>query len=252
LRQPLADYGVHTAQVNRLEGVLAQEPCDRSRVRALLEQMLAAGDNRGALTRAATFSAKCGDEPKLREVTYGAHQRLGELDQAASDLTALIALFPANPYYHAWYGAILEQQGNLDGAASELRQALVLYPAATDIPQDLANVYERQGKFCDATVPLEGVLFRYVDKPFSANVKARIAALEEKGACTPAGAGVRVRPRSSQRNVRDQGPPLGRGDRLLGRRHGRELPHDRAAGGGPTSPRSHHAPEGELRSARPS
>jgi clan AA aspartic protease (TIGR02281 family) len=183
------DYGKRASDVDSLEADLAKEPCDRPKVLSLLERMVTAGNNRGAIDRAAAFFTKCGDEPKLRDWTHLAHKRLGELDKAAGDLTKLIEHSPTHAYYRAWRAAIYEEQGNLAGAAEDLEKALSLYPAATDIPLNLATIYEKQGRFCDATVPLEGVVFRYSDKPFVANVRARLAALDRKGACTPAGGG---------------------------------------------------------------
>src|SRR5581483_5517601 len=101
--------------------------------------------------------------------------------------TKLIEANPTHAYYHAWRGGLYEEQGNLDGAAEDLRRALALYPGATDIPLSLSAVYEKQGKLCDATVPLEGVVFRYGALPFAAGVRARLADLERQGACAANG-----------------------------------------------------------------
>jgi aspartyl protease family protein len=189
--EPPYDYGALADDVAKLEGVLAKEPCDRPTIFALLQKMLSARNSGGVLRRAAAFSAKCGEEPKLLDFTYLAHQRLGELDKAVAELSRRIEQSPANPYYLAWRGGLYEEQGNLDLAVEDLQKAMTLYPAAIDIPQNLASVYEKQGKFCDAIVPLEEVAFRYDGHAFATGVRSRVTALEQKGVCT-AGRGGRV------------------------------------------------------------
>lgn len=181
--KPRYDYGALSGPLGKLEAELAQEPCDRQKTQELLRGMLAKGDHRGVVDRAATFTTKCGDHPPLREMTYVAHQRLGELDQAAADLSALIEHSPQMPYYYAWRASIYEEKRDFDRAAEDLRQALARYPAAVDIPQRLADIYERQGKNCDAVVLLQQLAFRYEREAFAAGVRSRVEGLERKGAC---------------------------------------------------------------------
>ncbi len=187
--QPPYDYGRRAGEVGQLEVALAREPCDRQKAHDLLKDMLAAGNSRGVIERAAAFGAKCGDYPPLREQTYAAHQRLGELDLALADLGALIEHGPKMPYYRAWRATLYEEKGDFERAAEDLRQALSLYPAAVDLPQRLASIYERQGKPCDAVTLLQQLAFRYGQEAFAAGVRARVEGLEQQGACAAATAG---------------------------------------------------------------
>jgi aspartyl protease family protein len=191
--EPRYDYGAVADDVARLERALEKEPCDQQNIALLLEQMLVAGDDRGVIGRAAAFSSKCRDESRVTELTYAAHERLGELDQANAELTRLVETTPRHPYYPVWRARIRERQGNLDGAAEDLQQALVLYPAATDIPLSLATILEKQGKPCDAIAPLEGVVFRYPNEGFVVGVRARLASLDDKGCAKTGGARVTIR-----------------------------------------------------------
>jgi clan AA aspartic protease (TIGR02281 family) len=161
--------------------------------------MLAKGDHRGVVDRAAVFTTKCGDHPPLHELTYVAHQRLGELDQAAADLSALIEHSPQMPYYDAWRASIYEEKRDFDRAADDLRQALARSPAAVDIPQRLADIYERQGKDCDAVVLLQQLAFRYEREAFAAGVRSRAEGLERKGACAAGASFVAIPRKTSER-----------------------------------------------------
>jgi clan AA aspartic protease (TIGR02281 family) len=177
------DYGRRTNTIGKLEGQLGNEPCDHPKQIALLEQMLAAGDNRGVLDRAAAFTEKCGEEPKMCGSTYLAHRRLGETDQALADLERLIDASPRAPSPLVWRATLREERNELDRAVEDLQRAWLLYPAATDIPMSLARIYERQGKLCEASVPLQELVFRYPNERFAAGLRERLTALNEQGAC---------------------------------------------------------------------
>jgi clan AA aspartic protease (TIGR02281 family) len=181
--EPPYDYGEHAPKIRRLEADLAKEPCDRRKAEELLDAMLDAGDNRGAIHRADAFWVKCGADDELRRYTYQAHQRLGEWDDAVADATVLVEADPYSGYYRAWRGRVYQDKGDLDHAADDFREALLLIPDLVDLPLNLATVYEKQGRPCDAAVPLQQLVLYYPNKPWTAGINARIADLETKGAC---------------------------------------------------------------------
>jgi len=60
---------------------------------------------------------------------------------------------------------------------------LLLKPRLRDLPINLANVYERQGKTCDAIFPLEQLVFYYPGSSNLGTIRARIGELASKGNC---------------------------------------------------------------------
>jgi aspartyl protease family protein len=181
--EPPYDYRAATADVRRLSGELQKEPCDRRKIVELSEIMLRAGDGRGTLRRADAFFLKCGDHPRLRWVTYEAHKRLGEWDQAAAEATKLIDDNPYDADFRGWRGLAYEQKGDLEHAAADFQQALALKPQLSDVPVNLAGVYERLGRPCDAILPLEQAIFYHPEARNIAGIRARVADLEAKGSC---------------------------------------------------------------------
>ncbi|APR85816.1 Hypothetical protein A7982_11165 [Minicystis rosea] len=177
------DYGAATADVRRLSEQLDKEPCDRRKIIELGEAMMRAGDNRGTLKRADAFLQKCGDYPRLRWLTYEAHKQLSEWNEAAAEATKLIESSPYDADFRGWRGIAYEQKGDLDRAADDFRQALLLKPRLGDLPINLANIYERQGKPCDAIFPLEQAVYHHPDARNVGAIRTRIDGLMEKGGC---------------------------------------------------------------------
>jgi aspartyl protease family protein len=181
--EPPYDYRGAAADVRRLSGELEKEPCDRRKIIELGEIMLRAGDNRGTLRRAEAFFLKCGDFPRLRWLTYEAHKQLSEWDQAAAEAGKLVDNNPYDADFRGWRGLAYEQKGDLEHAAGDFQQALALKPQLLDVPINLADVYERMGKPCEAIFPLEQVIFYHPDVRNVGALRTRVAALEAKGSC---------------------------------------------------------------------
>lgn len=180
---PPFEYGIATQNVQRLRGQLGREPCDRRVILELAEAEFRAGDHRGVLFHAAAFFKRCGDFPRLRWVTYEAHKQLSEWRQAAEDASLLIASDPHDADFRAWRGLVHEQTGDLAHAAEDYRQALMLRPQLRDLPINLANVYEKQGKACEGILPLAQLMFYAGDAPGAAGVRSRILSLESRPDC---------------------------------------------------------------------
>jgi tetratricopeptide (TPR) repeat protein len=182
-REKPFDYGVHASEVRAQTEEADREPCDRKRVLTLTETQLKAGDNRGALKRADAFFRRCGAWPRLLWVTYSAHERLSEHELAIADATKLIEQDPNDKDYWWWRGAAYREKGELEKAAADFQQSLTVEPALLGIPFDLANVYERLGRPCDAMKAIEQFLVYHPDVRDRARVDERLERLNKMGKC---------------------------------------------------------------------
>ncbi len=177
------DYGTGAAEIHRLEGQMAKEPCDWRKIIELGEATLRAGDGRGTIRRAEAFLQACGEYPRLRWLTYEAHKQLSEWDQAAAEAGKLIESDPYDADYRGWRGLVNEQKGDLDHATEDYRQAIELKPRLGDLPINLANLYERQGKPCEAILPLSQVVFYHPEATNLGALRARVEALGARPEC---------------------------------------------------------------------
>ena len=180
---PAFDYRLAAPNIERLRAQLAKEPCDRRAVLELADAAFQAGDHRGALFHCERFFKRCGDYPRLRWITYEAHKQLSEWKLAADDASNLIASDPHDADFRGWRGLVYEQTGDLEHAAEDFRQALLLRPELHDLPINLANVYEKQGKACDAILPLAQLVFYAGEIQGVAAVRSRILSLEARPEC---------------------------------------------------------------------
>jgi clan AA aspartic protease (TIGR02281 family) len=170
-------------QIIRLREAVANEPCDRVRIVHLADKLLTNGDSREVLSAAARFFERCGDHPRLRWSTFEAHKRLGQWDASIAEATKLIADDRFDRDYWAWRGLVYETKGDFAGAISDYRQALSLEPRLAGIPFNLANLYERTGRGCEAIFPLEQFLHHHPAIEGASQVRQRIIGLYESGRC---------------------------------------------------------------------
>jgi clan AA aspartic protease (TIGR02281 family) len=169
--------------VARLRAQVQREPCDRRRIVELAERTLRAGDGRDTLNQAETFFRKCGEHPRLREISYQAHKQLSQWSGAAADAGKLIELDPQDANYRGWRGLVYEESGDLLRAAEDYEQALLLKPHLADLPMNLAAAYEKLGKPCSAILPLAQVVTYYPEARNVDSIQARIARLASMGEC---------------------------------------------------------------------
>lgn len=169
--------------VARLRAQVQLEPCDRRRIVELAELTLGAGDSRETLSQVDTFLRKCGEYPRLRELSYQAHKQLSEWAGAAADAGKLIELDPQDANYRGWRGLVYEQSGDLARAAEDYEQALLLKPHLADVPMNLAAAYEKLGKPCSAILPLAQVVTYYPEARNVDAIQARIGRLAFMGEC---------------------------------------------------------------------
>jgi clan AA aspartic protease (TIGR02281 family) len=170
-------------ETDRLRRAVAREPCDRGRIVELANRLATTGSSREALEAAAGFFRRCGDHPRLRWITYGAHRQLGEWDAAAAEATRLIDQDRYDRDYWGWRGLVYEAKGDHPRAIADYRQALALAPDLLGVPFNLANLYERTGRPCEAIFPLEQFLHHHPAVPNAGQVRQRILALHDSGKC---------------------------------------------------------------------
>lgn len=166
-----------------LEAALASDPCDRDAIVALAKAKYAAEDNRGGVDRSAQFFAKCGEHEVLRSMSLAAHKRLGELNAALTEADVLVAADGANKDYRSWRASLYEQTGQLERAAAEYRIAITTSPDVIGIPTNVAGVYERLGRPCDAITPLEQLVYHH--PVGTEGPRRRLIALYESPSCAP-------------------------------------------------------------------
>jgi clan AA aspartic protease (TIGR02281 family) len=171
------------AELSRLRKEQAKQPCDRGKIIRLGDALLDQDQNREAVEAAQSFWQRCGDYPRLLWITQIAHRRLGNFQEALKDSTRLIDSQPRNRNYWAWRGHIHEEMEDWPKAISDYRQALTLEPSLVDIPFDLADIYERLGRPCEAIFPLEQVLHYNQNLRNRSQIRQRIVSLYESGKC---------------------------------------------------------------------
>jgi tetratricopeptide (TPR) repeat protein len=177
------NYGLKAPHIKKLRQQLAKEPCDRTKGVEYVQALFAAEDWRGTLQSAEDFIARCGKFPQLRSLTYSAHMRLSEFDQAIGDATELIESTPGNGGYWVWRAQAHESKQESDKALADFEQAFSLQPTAFQVANHLASAYERRKRPCDAYF----VLLEHVKQnPHVAgqpDFEARLLQLVDQGKC---------------------------------------------------------------------
>lgn len=176
------DYGGRLAKVKGLVDVLDKEPCDKGRTVQLLDEMVGAGDYRGALKRADAFFARCGDLPRARWLTYEAHKRLSEYDAAIGEATKLIDSDRYDRDFWWWRGNAYSLKGDHDKALADFQEVQKLCPNCT-VGWQIADAVEKLGRPCEGIAPLEQVATAHPDASDIDQLKRRIAILKERPEC---------------------------------------------------------------------
>jgi tetratricopeptide (TPR) repeat protein len=142
--------GPEHRQIDALIQALDERPCDRARSVELGEALVREGDFRGALRRNDEFFHRCGPYARLLWVSFSAHRYLGEYPAAVDIAGELIERNPGDGNFRWWRALAYESMGELEPAAADYQEALRLEPRLDRIPFNLADVYERMGRACDA------------------------------------------------------------------------------------------------------
>jgi tetratricopeptide (TPR) repeat protein len=184
-RVPAFDYGAETPQIMRLRARVEAERCSQRATLEYDEALVAAGDLRGALADTDAYFTRCGDWYRLRWVTYGAYEHLGQHAAAVSEATKLIAHNPDDKDYPWWRGLAYEEMGRLDEAIRDYRRTLELAPDIDRIPFNLASVLEQKGQHCAARAPILQFIAFHPDFAQHPDVKERLERLRILGHCPP-------------------------------------------------------------------
>lgn len=161
---------------------LEKEPCDRQKIVAFCDELITEGEPRYCLVRANRFFEKCGDYPRLRWATYSAHKRLSEWDKAIEEASKIIEAHPDDSDYRWWRGIAYESKGDWAQAAADYEQTIAIEPKKSSIPYNLADMYRKLGRPCDAIFPLEQLIFYHPNN--NDNARRRLTDLYDDPKCT--------------------------------------------------------------------
>ena len=177
------DYGQHRAAVMKAREKIVAERCDRSATIEYEEALLRSGDNRGTLADVDGFIAKCGDWYRVHWTAYTAHQRLSEHLAAVTEAGKLVDHRPDDADYRWWRGLAYEEGGQIDQAILDYRMSIQLNPRITNIPFNLADLLERQGKRCESLAVVEAYVAEYPRESDDQALVARLKRLRTGDVC---------------------------------------------------------------------
>ena len=177
-------YGKASFDIMELETAIEKEPCDKQKVLALAEAYLRAEDPRRCLALSTQYADKCGDWPRLRWTRYTAFKRLSQYDKAIAEASLLIESSPYDHDYWWWRGQAHEEAKHFDEAADDYRQALIIEPKLGNIPFNLAAVYDKLGRPCDAIWPLEQFLSTHPEHLDNRRVRTQLDRYYADSKCT--------------------------------------------------------------------
>jgi aspartyl protease family protein len=180
---PTFDYGAQAPLVRAARQKMEAERCDHKATLEYEQALLKAGDNRGTVADVEAFSKKCGDWYRVHWNSYEAYRRLNDNEHAVVEASRLIEHDPADQDYRWWRGIAYEDMGKLAESAADYRESLRLRPDLGNIPFNLANVLERQGKPCEAKTAIEQFLSHHPNAASDEGVMARLARIADQGKC---------------------------------------------------------------------
>lgn len=184
--EPEFDHGLKKAIVRKQREALKETPCDKAKAQEHVQLLMSTGDLKGVTKAVDTFSAACGPNVVLLQLSYTANARQGQKPEALKAATALVEAQPENASYRVWRGLSQEALGQTEEAAADYQKAFELQPDQRPILNALVKSYETLNRPCDALAAYE----RYVQaKPAEANkadVKNAMQALALKTSCPAA------------------------------------------------------------------
>jgi aspartyl protease family protein len=187
--EPQFDYGPKAERIRRLSWELEREPCNRLKALDYVKAVFHADDLRGTIQISEDFISRCGKFTQLRHLTYAAHTRLSEFDLAIRDATELIDSEPNNVGYWIWRGMAHQAAGDSEKALADFQEAFNLQPGQAQVANQLASIYERLRKPCDALLVLLQHLQANPAELGRAEMMERMELLEYQGSCDVGGRG---------------------------------------------------------------
>lgn len=182
-------YGEHAARILELQEQLKQEPCDAAAAIEVADLLIEAGVSREVAPLAAAFRTRCGRQEQLLWKEYGAAKRTGNWQRAIAVTTDLIEHDPADKDYWWWRGIVYEQREELDKALADYKQTLAIRPDINAIPFNVADVYERLKRPCDAALAIEQFLYWHPRSQEDQGLSLRLQRLYREGRCEEAARG---------------------------------------------------------------
>lgn len=176
-------YGEHSGRVDELRGRLEAAPCDAGAAVALGDVLLQAGANDEIEPMAKAFAARCGRNTQLLWKVYGAARQTGQWSRALAVATDLIEHDPTDKDYWWWRAIVHEQLGHHEAAISDYRKSLAIRPDLDRIPFNLATLYERLHRECEALVVIEQYLYWHPEHREAPTVRTRLERLQREGGC---------------------------------------------------------------------
>ena len=122
------NYGRHATSVKILRLQLERAPCDRGSARDLVRTLNQAGDYQGTIAFAREYHEHCEFYPRLLWNVSNAHQELGEYQQSAEVITALIKGRPRDSDFWWWRGEDYARLDEIDLADADYRQSMANKP----------------------------------------------------------------------------------------------------------------------------
>lgn len=178
-----AQYGAQATRVLALKEHLAKEPCDVSAAVKLGDLLIQAGVSREVAPMADAFKARCGRHETLLWKDYAAAKRMGQSDRAIAIATDLIEHNPADKDYWWWRGIVYEQRDELARALADYKQALAIRPDLSAVPFNVADVYERLKRPCDAALTIEQYMHWHPRTRGDRGLRLRLQRLYREGRC---------------------------------------------------------------------
>jgi clan AA aspartic protease (TIGR02281 family) len=179
-----ATYGPARFTVVRLKRALRREPCDHTGIIKLIQALRSAGALPEAIETGEKFETRCEAFSELSEQKFEAYQRASEWKKAMTELEHLIEQHPVDYNYWGRRGLLWEKVGEFTLAASDYEQAITLDPFLSDVPINLAQIYERQGRYCDAALRLTNLLAYYRNFANAGEIQTHAGQLFEQGRCS--------------------------------------------------------------------
>jgi aspartyl protease family protein len=176
-------YGPRSSEVRELRRRLERQPCDAGAAVQLGDLLIEAGASDEVEPMAQAFTARCGRQTQLLWKVYEAAKRTGQWTRALAVATELIEHDPADKDYWWWRGVVHEQLGHDDEALADYKQTIAVQPNIDAIPFNVANVYERLKRPCEAALAIEQFLFWHPEHRDELGIRMRLERLYREGRC---------------------------------------------------------------------
>jgi clan AA aspartic protease (TIGR02281 family) len=173
--------------VRRHLGELNREPCDQRAIADLGKALDDAGYRREAANAHIRFSQTCGGQAGSLRAAVNILLKLSDYAHAVTVATDLIALEPYNDNGFFLRAVAHDRAGSYQKAIDDYVTAIELFGNKDRIASvsymGIARNYEKQGRFCDAVVPLKSWISLNPERNDTSQVRAIIDDYMKKGNC---------------------------------------------------------------------